>query len=155
MRKKRSECDKLRSRSGSCHGMIPRVLSSKTRLRALGIIPCHPLVVITHKRKDMNITSDNFDSTVLQASGVVVIDFWAPWCGPCKVMSPIVDELAGEVDGVTVAKVNVDDEQELARQYNILSIPTFLVFKSGQVVEQFSGSMSKEALKERIEKHVS
>ncbi len=102
----------------------------------------------------MDITSANFDSTVLQASGIVVIDFWAPWCGPCKVMSPIVDELASELDSVTVAKVNVDEEQELARQYNILSIPTFLVFKSGQVVEQFSGSMSKDALKERIEKHV-
>jgi len=102
----------------------------------------------------MDITSDNFDSTVLQAPGLVVIDFWAPWCGPCKVMSPIVDELAGEMEGVTVAKVNVDEQQELARQYNILSIPTFLIFKAGQVVEQFSGSMSKEALKERIERHV-
>jgi len=101
----------------------------------------------------MDITSDNFDSTVLQAEGVVVIDFWAPWCGPCKVMSPIVDELAAEMEGVTVAKVNVDEEQQLAQQFNILSIPTFLVFKSGQVVEQFSGSMSKDALKERIEKH--
>ena len=102
----------------------------------------------------MDLNQDNFDATVLQADKPVVIDFWAPWCGPCKVMSPIVEELAGELDNVTVAKVNVDDNPALAQQFNVLSIPTFLVFKGGQVVEQFSGSMSKEMLKEKVEKHV-
>lgn len=102
----------------------------------------------------MELTSDNFDSVVLQANKPVLVDFWAPWCGPCKVMSPIVEELAGEMDNVTIAKVNVDENPELARQFNILSIPTFLVFKGGQVVEQFSGSMSKEMLAERLAKHI-
>lgn len=102
----------------------------------------------------MDLSADNFDSTVLQSDTPVLVDFWAPWCGPCKVMSPIVEELAGEMEGVTVAKVNVDENPELAQQFNILSIPTFLVFKGGQVVEQFSGSMSKEALKERLGKHL-
>ena len=102
----------------------------------------------------MDLNQDNFDATVLQADKPVVIDFWAPWCGPCKVMSPIIEELAGELENVTVAKVNVDDNPALAQQFNVLSIPTFLVFKGGQVVEQFSGSMSKEALKEKVEKHV-
>ncbi|MBT4857041.1 thioredoxin [Candidatus Uhrbacteria bacterium] len=101
----------------------------------------------------MDLTADSFDATVLQAQNVVLVDFWAPWCGPCKVMSPVVDELASEMDGVTIGKVNVDDNAELARQFNVLSIPTFIVFKSGQVVEQFSGSMSKDALKEKLEKH--
>ncbi len=102
----------------------------------------------------MDLNQDNFDATVLQADKPVLIDFWAPWCGPCKVMSPVVEELAGEMEGVTIAKVNVDDNPALAQQFNVLSIPTFLVFKGGQVVEQFSGSMGKEALKEKLEKHV-
>ena len=100
------------------------------------------------------LTTSNFDSEVLQAEGLVLVDFWAPWCGPCKLMSPIVDEVGAEMDQVAVGKVNVDENQELAQKHNILSIPTFILFKGGQVVDQFSGSMRKEALQQKIEKHL-
>jgi len=102
----------------------------------------------------MELTTENFDSTVSQAEHVVVVDFWAPWCGPCKVMGPIIDELVPEMEDVVFGKVNVDEVPDLARQFNILSIPTFLIFKGGQVVDQFSGSMGKEAFKEKIAKHI-
>lgn len=103
---------------------------------------------------ELTLTNENFDSSVLSADKPVIVDFWAPWCGPCKVMSPIVEELASEVEDVIVGKVNVDENSEIAQKYNILSIPTFIVFKGGQVVEQFSGSMSKEQLRAKIEKHL-
>ena len=97
-------------------------------------------------------TSENFDAAVLGADKPVFVDFWAPWCVPCKVMSPIVEELAGEMEDVIIGKVNVDEHSDIAQKYNILSIPTFIIFKSGQVAEQFSGSMSKEALRAKIER---
>lgn len=100
------------------------------------------------------LTTENFDQTVLQSSKPVLVDFWAPWCGPCKIMGPIVEQLAGEIEGAQVGKVNVDDHSELAQRYNILSIPTFIIFKGGQPVEQFSGTMSKEQLKEKLEKYI-
>lgn len=102
----------------------------------------------------MDLTADNFDQQVMQSDKPVLVDFWAPWCGPCKVMGPIIDELAGEMDGVAFAKVNVDENQALVQQFNVLSIPTFIVYKGGQVVEQFSGSMSKEQMAEKLQKHV-
>lgn len=100
-------------------------------------------------------TSENFDAAVLGADKPVFVDFWAPWCGPCKVMSPIVEELAQEMEEVIIGKVNVDEYSDIAQKYNILSIPTFIIFKSGQVAEQFSGSMTKEALRAKIQKHLS
>lgn len=102
----------------------------------------------------MEFTSENFDSHVLQSDKPVLVDFWAPWCGPCKVMGPIVEEIAAENEAIAVGKVNVDDHPQLAQQFNILSIPTFIIFKGGQPVEQFSGSMSKETLLEKVNKHL-
>ncbi len=101
----------------------------------------------------LELTSSNFDASVLASSDLVIVDFWAPWCGPCKLMAPVMEELAGEMTEVVFAKVNVDDHSDIAQRYNILSIPTFLVFKGGQVADQFSGSMTKEALRAKIEKH--
>ena len=104
---------------------------------------------------EVELTSANFTEEVLQSGTPVLIDFWAPWCGPCKLMAPVVEEVALDLAGkVKVCKVNVDDHGDLAQQYNILSIPTFMVFKSGRVVEQFSGAMPKEALIQKLQAHL-
>ena len=100
---------------------------------------------------ELILTQDNFDAEVLKAAGPVLVDFWAPWCGPCKVMLPVVEELSKELPaGAKIGKVNVDDNSELASEHDILSIPTFILFKDGKEVTRLSGTQSKEKLAELL-----
>lgn len=101
-------------------------------------------------------TDANFQSEVLNSSVPVVVDFWAPWCGPCRVMGPIIEELANEFDASTVkiGKLNVDDNGQSAMAYGVMSIPTTIVFKGGKPVDQIVGAMQKDALKARLEKNI-
>lgn len=94
----------------------------------------------------LHITKDNFQETVLNSSKPTLLDFWAPWCGPCQALGPVLEEAAREQDVTKVAKVNVDEEAELARSYRILSIPTLLLFKNGEVVRREVGGKSKDEL---------
>ena len=95
--------------------------------------------------------SSNFDSTVSGGSAPVVVDFWAPWCGPCKAIAPILEELASELgDAVKICKVNVDNNSEIASKYEIRAIPTILIFKGGQVSDTVVGLTSKEDLKAKL-----
>ena len=105
----------------------------------------------------LTITDQNFDAEVLKAKELVFVDFWAPWCGPCKMTGPYVDALATEYAGkpVKIGKMNVDENREVPSSHGILSIPTFLIFKNGQVVEQIVGGVAKEVMKGKIEQHLS
>ena len=94
----------------------------------------------------IHISKENFEQEVLQSSGTVVVDFWASWCGPCRMLSPILDEIAEENPEIKVCKVNVDEQSELAAQYQIMSIPTLIVFRDGKVVNTASGARPKKQI---------
>ena len=101
----------------------------------------------------VNATESNFSNEVLQSAQPVLVDFWAEWCGPCKMIAPVLDELATEYGGkIKIAKVNIDENQNLAAQYRVTAIPTLLVFKGGQVMEQMVGAKSKRDLKASLDK---
>ncbi len=91
-----------------------------------------------------HIGKNDFQNEVLNHQGIVLVDFYADWCGPCRMTAPIIDELAKELTDIKFIKINVDDNPDLASQYQVFSIPTFLIFKNGQVVHQFVGAISKE-----------
>ncbi|WP_274654401.1 thioredoxin [Paenibacillus humicola] len=96
------------------------------------------------------LTKDTFNQTI--ENGVTLVDFWAPWCGPCKMQLPIVEELSTELSGkANIAKINVDEEPEIASQFGVMSIPTLILFKDGQPVDKMVGLQSKDALKNKIE----
>lgn len=92
----------------------------------------------------LKITKENFDKEVLNAEGKVLVDFWAEWCGPCMLLSPLIDEIAEEVDDVKFCKVNCDDSRDLALEFGINAIPTILVFENGEMINQSIGLVEKE-----------
>ncbi len=103
----------------------------------------------------ITISNSNFDQEVTKSPTPVLVDFWAEWCGPCKMIAPILDEIAEEKAGkIKVAKVNVDENQELASKFGIRAIPTLLVFKGGQVKEQIVGAMGKKDLEKKLAAHL-
>lgn len=91
----------------------------------------------------INITKNNFQNEVINSDKPVLLDFWAPWCGPCRMVVPIVEEIAGERPDIKVGKVNVDEQPELANEFGVMSIPTLVVIKAGKVVKQVSGARPK------------
>jgi len=100
-------------------------------------------------------TEENFQKEVLESDIPVVVDFWAVWCGPCKMLTPTLDQIAAEFEGkAKVGKVNVDENQQLAAQYGIMSIPTVMIFKDGKVVEQFIGVQPKGVYVDALQKHL-
>lgn len=103
----------------------------------------------------MDVTDANFQDQVLKSQKPVLVDFWAPWCGPCKIVGPIVEELATEYkDKVDVVKMNVDDNPQVSGQYGVMSIPTLMVFKNGQPVKSTIGAQPKEALKQMVDEAI-
>ncbi len=103
----------------------------------------------------LTLTKANFKEEVLESEQPVLVDFWASWCGPCRMVGPIVEALADDFDGrAVVGKINVDEEDDLARQYSIMSIPTLVIFKGGEVVERVVGARSQGELAALLEKHI-
>ena len=99
--------------------------------------------------KYLELNAANFEDTIKE--GVALVDFWAPWCGPCRMIAPVIDELAGDFDGkAKICKVNTDEEQDVAIKYGIRSIPTILFFKNGELVDQMIGASSKQVLADKI-----
>ena len=102
----------------------------------------------------ITITKENFEAEVLKSAQPVLLDFWAAWCGPCRMLSPIVDEVAEERTDVKVGKVNVDEQPDLAAEFGVMSIPTLIVFKNGEEIDRSVGALPKARLQALLEKHL-
>lgn len=106
--------------------------------------------------KPFPVTDENFEADVLDADNLVLVDFWAEWCGPCKMIAPIVEELADEYDGqLNVAKLDADENPNTMQAYGVMGIPTLILFKGGEAVERITGYMPKERLLDRLSPHLS
>lgn len=102
--------------------------------------------------KPMHITQKNFKSAVIKSNVPVLVDMWAPWCGPCNMIAPVLDRLAAEMDGqIRIAKVNIDENQRLAQQYGVMSIPTMLIFKDGKEVDRLVGALPENQIRQRLQ----
>lgn len=128
-------------------------------IAVLAVIFIAYLIYNFKKMQNLPNTPDNANIKILtnknfkmhSKSGIVLVDFWAPWCGPCKMMAPVLNDLANSVDeNVTIAKVNVDEQQDLSRKYNIRSIPTLLMLKDGKVINSFTGIRTKSFLLKQV-----
>jgi len=97
------------------------------------------------------VTDNDFQAEVLESGEPVLVDFWAPWCGPCRVVHPILEEMSGERDDVKIVSLNIDENQETATQYQVMSIPTMIVFKGGEPTKRIVGAMPKKKLEAEIE----
>jgi thioredoxin 1 len=105
--------------------------------------------------KILQISDQNFENEVLKSDKPVLVDFWAEWCGPCRMVAPLLDQLADEMDGkVRIAKLNVDENQQIAYQFQVSSIPTFILFKNGQMADRMMGAMPKSAFENFINRNL-
>ena len=102
----------------------------------------------------VEVTDATFESEVINSDKPVLVDFWAPWCGPCKMVGPVLEEIAGENAGVKIAKVNVDENQQYAGQLGVFNIPTMIMYKNGEPVDKLVGAMPKQQILDRITPHV-